>query len=30
LVRHQGRYRAVALQVSGVDGRWVITALEVG
>jgi len=30
LVLHRGRYRAVALQMTGRDGRWVITALEVG
>ncbi|MGB7448460.1 MAG: Rv3235 family protein [Ornithinimicrobium sp.] len=30
LVLHRGRYRAVALQMTGIDGRWVVTALEVG
>jgi len=30
LVVHAGRYRAVALRMTGMDGRWVLTALEVG
>jgi hypothetical protein len=30
LVLHRNRYRAVAMQMTGTDGRWVITALEVG
>ncbi|MGB3764401.1 MAG: Rv3235 family protein [Ornithinimicrobium sp.] len=30
LVVHNGRHRAVALQLSGLDGRWLVTALEVG
>ncbi len=30
LVVHNGRHRAVALQLIGVDGRWLVTALEVG
>ena len=30
LVVHNGRHRAVALQLTGVDGRWLVTALEVG
>ncbi len=30
LVVHNGRHRAVALQLTGVDGRWLVTALEIG
>lgn len=30
LVVHNGRHRAVALRMQGVDGRWMITALELG
>lgn len=30
VVRSQGRVRALALRMSGVDGRWLITALELG
>ncbi|MGB5952326.1 MAG: Rv3235 family protein, partial [Ornithinimicrobium sp.] len=30
LVVHNGRHRAVALRLEGVDGRWLITALEMG
>lgn len=29
-VRSEGRVRALALRLSGVDGRWLITALELG
>lgn len=28
VVAHQGRVRACALRLSGVDGRWLVTALE--
>ncbi|MGB3686570.1 MAG: Rv3235 family protein [Ornithinimicrobium sp.] len=30
LVVHNGRHRAVALRLEGVDGRWLISALEIG
>lgn len=30
LVVHNGRHRAVAFQLTGVDGRWLMTALEIG
>ena len=30
VVRAQGRVRALALRMSGVDGRWLVTALELG
>ncbi len=30
VVHHEGRVRAIALRISGVDGRWLITAFEVG
>lgn len=30
VVAHNGRIRAVALRMVGVDGRWLITVLEVG
>jgi len=30
VVAHDGRVRALALRLSGVDGRWLVTALEVG
>ncbi|MGB3187309.1 MAG: Rv3235 family protein [Ornithinimicrobium sp.] len=30
LVVHNGRHRAVALRLEGVDGRWLISALEMG
>ncbi|MDQ2851924.1 MAG: Rv3235 family protein [Actinomycetota bacterium] len=30
VVHHEGRVRAIALRVSGVDGRWLITAFEMG
>ncbi|MGB3830020.1 MAG: Rv3235 family protein [Ornithinimicrobium sp.] len=30
VVVHNGRHRAVALQLTGTDGRWLVTALEVG
>lgn len=30
VVRSGGRVRALALRMSGVDGRWLITALELG
>lgn len=30
VVTHRGRVRALALRLSGVDGRWLVTALEVG
>lgn len=30
LVIHNGRYRAVALQLTGTDGRWLMTAFEIG
>lgn len=30
VVRCSGRVRALALRMSGVDGRWLITALELG
>lgn len=30
VVHHAGRVRAIALRISGVDGRWLITAFELG
>lgn len=30
VVTHHGRVRAIALRLAGVDGRWLITALEMG
>ncbi|MBO1755581.1 Rv3235 family protein [Allobranchiibius sp. CTAmp26] len=30
VVHHEGRVRAIALRISGVDGRWLITAFEMG
>jgi Family of unknown function (DUF6459) len=30
VVVHRGRVRALALRLAGVDGRWQVTALEVG
>lgn len=30
LVVHNGRHRAVALRLTGVDGRWLVTVLEMG
>jgi hypothetical protein len=30
VIRYRSRVRAVALRMSGVDGRWLITALELG
>lgn len=30
VVTHRGRVRALALRLSGVDGRWLVTALEMG
>lgn len=30
LVVHNGRHRAVALRLQGVDGRWLMTAFEMG
>ncbi len=30
LVVHQGRHRALAMRLTGVDGRWLVTALEIG
>lgn len=30
VVHHDGRVRALALRMSGVDGRWLITAFEMG
>ncbi len=30
LVVHNGRHRAVALRLEGVDGRWLVSALELG
>lgn len=30
VVRSEGRVRALALRMSGVDGRWLITAMELG
>lgn len=30
VVRTQGRIRALALRMSGVDGRWLVTAFELG
>ncbi len=30
VVHHEGRVRALAMRMSGVDGRWLITALELG
>lgn len=30
VVQHQGRVRAVAVRLSGVDGRWLVTALQIG
>ncbi len=30
VVHHESRIRAIALRISGVDGRWLITAFEVG
>lgn len=30
VVHHGGRVRAIAMRMSGVDGRWLITAFEMG
>ncbi len=30
LVVHNGRHRAVALRLNGIDGRWMVTVLEMG
>jgi hypothetical protein len=30
VVQHDGRVRAMALRMVGVDGRWMVTALEMG
>lgn len=30
VISHRARVRALALRMSGVDGRWLITALELG
>ena len=30
VVQHEGRVRAVAARLSGVDGRWLVTALQIG
>lgn len=30
VVHHDGRVRAIAVRMSGVDGRWLITAFEMG
>lgn len=30
LVMHNARHRAVALRLTGLDGRWLVTALEMG
>ncbi len=30
LVLHNGRHRAVALRLTGLDGRWLVTAMEMG
>lgn len=30
VVHHDGRVRAVAARLSGVDGRWLMTALQIG
>ncbi|MBO1765663.1 Rv3235 family protein [Allobranchiibius sp. GilTou38] len=30
VVHHEGRVRAIAVRISGVDGRWLITAFELG
>ncbi len=30
VVVHHGRVRALAVRLSGIDGRWLITALEIG
>lgn len=30
VVHHEGRVRAIAMRLSGVDGRWLITAFEMG
>lgn len=30
VVHHDGRVRAVAARLSGVDGRWLVTALQIG
>ncbi|WP_265447674.1 Rv3235 family protein [Flexivirga meconopsidis] len=30
VVHHQGRVRALALRLVGVDGRWMVTAMELG
>ncbi|GGB39298.1 hypothetical protein GCM10011492_32590 [Flexivirga endophytica] len=30
VVQHDGRVRAMALRIVGVDGRWMVTAMELG
>lgn len=30
VVQHEGRVRAIAARLSGVDGRWLVTALQIG
>jgi len=30
VVQHEGRIRAMALRMVGVDGRWIVTAMELG